>query len=161
MEVQEEDEDGQQNADGTTQFGEPYIYNFIQNLLLILGFTVIGRRRLMQLLQHPDIGRLLRLAGHDDIQFDSDEEDNGPDLRWRAPRARPDPDRFPKVPSEQGTELMNSGTFGSNEAHTVTSSDRSTIGKKKRLALRILDRELAIDSPAKRKLNQRLMAQVS
>lgn len=56
---------------------------------------------------------------------------------------------------------MNSGTFGSNEAHVVTSNDRNSIGKKKKLALRILDRELAIESPAKQKLNQRLMAQVS
>ena len=55
---------------------------------------------------------------------------------------------------------MNSGVFGSSEAYTVTSNDRGSIGKKKKLAMRILDRELAIESPAKQKLNQRLMAQV-
>jgi WD repeat-containing protein 23 len=97
---------------------------------------------------------------HDD--FDDDEEEDGNfDPRWRRRRRqRPDPNRFPKVPSAEGAELMNSGVFGSNEAHTVTSNERNSIGKKKKLALRILDRELAVESPARQRLNQRLMAQV-
>ncbi|KAL2065419.1 hypothetical protein VTL71DRAFT_3089 [Oculimacula yallundae] len=120
---------------------------------------IIGRRRLMQLLQHPDVGRLFRFVQNgDDDDDDDDDEEFAP--RWRrARRAKPDPNRFPKVPSDRGTELMQSGTFGSNEAHAVTSNDRSSIGKKKKLTMRILDRELAINSPAKQKLNQRLMAQ--
>ncbi|KAL5331480.1 hypothetical protein ACEPPN_001011 [Leptodophora sp. 'Broadleaf-Isolate-01'] len=161
LEVQEEVEGGGQTPADITQFSEPYIYNFIQNLLLILGFTVIGRRRLMQLLQNSDVGRLLRFAAQNGFDEDEDDDDDGGFApRWRrSRRTRPDPNRFPKVPSDRGTELMNSGTFGSNEAHVVTSNDRNSIGKKKKLALRILDRELAIESPAKQKLNQRLMAQ--
>ncbi len=157
--VEEEEEEDEQAANPNTQLRELYTYNFIQNLLLILGFTVIRQRRLMQLLRNSEIGRLFRLTEDD---FD---DDNGDDdtfsPRWRRSRRhRPDPNRFPKVPSDEGTELMNSGLFGSNEAHSVTSNDRNSIGKKKKLALRILDRELAIESPAKQRLNQRLMAQV-
>lgn len=89
---------------------------------------------------------------------DDDDEDFSPYRRRR--RERPDPNRFPKVPSEKGAELMNSGDFGSNEAQTVTSNEQHNIGKKKKLAMRILDRELAVESPAKQRLNNRLMAQV-
>ena len=121
----------------------------------------------MQLIQNSGVERLLRLGAgpydddsdEDDDDYQEEEEEFAP--RWRRYRRRkPDPNRFPKVPSDEGTELMNSGVFGSSEAYTVTSNDRGSIGKKKKLAMRILDRELAIESPAKQKLNQRLMAQV-
>jgi len=126
---------------------------------------IIGQRRLMQLIQNSGVERLLRLGAgpyddsdEDDDDYQEEEEEFAP--RWRRYRRRkPDPNRFPKVPSDEGTELMNSGVFGSSEAYTVTSNDRGSIGKKKKLAMRILDRELAIESPAKQKLNQRLMAQ--
>lgn len=99
---------------------------------------------------------------HDDDEFDVDDEDGEDGPMWRRRRRRPpaDPTRFPKVPSDEGTELMNSGTFGSNEEESVNLSERGSIGKKKKLARRILDRELATDSHAKQRLNQRLMAQV-
>lgn len=161
VEIQEEveDEEEEEATNPNTQLRELYTYNFIHNLLLILGFTVIRQRRLMQLLRNSEVGRLFRLTEDD---FDDDDDNDGDfNPRWRRTRRhRPDPNRFPKIPSDEGTELMNSGIFGSNEAHTVTSNDRNSIGKKKKLALRILDRELAIESPAKQRLNQRLMAQV-
>ncbi|KAI9740957.1 MAG: hypothetical protein M1818_004563 [Claussenomyces sp. TS43310] len=65
-----------------------------------------------------------------------------------------DPDRFPVVPSDKGTELMNSGNFGTSELQ----STNSMINKKK-LARRILDRELGTEDGSRRKANQRLMAQ--
>jgi DDB1- and CUL4-associated factor 11 len=104
---------------------------------------------------------LFRFA-HDDDEFEVNDEDGeyGP-MRMRSRRRLPlDPNRFPKVPSDEGTELMNSGTFGSNEEDSINMSERGSMGKKKKLARRILDRELAIDSHAKQRLNQRLMAQV-
>ncbi|KAG9240177.1 WD40-repeat-containing domain protein [Calycina marina] len=78
--------------------------------------------------------------------------------RFRSRRRREplDPNRFPKIPSDEGTELMNSGQFGSSEAEKLREGEM-IIGKK--LARRILDREIAIESTAKRELNQRLMAQ--
>lgn len=71
----------------------------------------------------------------------------------RSERTRElDPDRFPKVPSEKGRELMNSGTFGANDMP-------SSITTKKRLARRILDRELGIGNRTDHRINQGLMAQ--
>jgi WD repeat-containing protein 23 len=113
----------------------------------------------MRLLQHSELGRIFRLAADEGIDDEDDDADFNP--RWRRRRRpKPDPNRFPKVPSDEGMELMNSGIFGSNEAQMVSSSDRNAIGKNKRLAMRVLDRELATESYAKRKVNQRLMAQV-
>lgn len=70
--------------------------------------------------------------------------------RARFPRAP----IFPKVPSERGRELMNSGTFGANDVS-------SPLGKKKQIARRILDRELGIGGRSYRRMNQGVIAQVS
>ena len=120
----------------------------------------------MRLLANSEIGRLFHFAVDDD-EFeegldDDDELDGDFNHLWRRRRKRtkPDSNRFPKVPSDKGTELMNSGTFGSNEVQTVKTGDTKNISKKKKLARRILDRELATEIYAKQKVNQRLMAQV-
>ena len=159
VEIEEAGPTGTTAADD--ERSEPQIYILIQTLLLIFRFAVARQRReVMRLLQHSELGRIFQLAANEE---DPDDEDDDADFnpRWRRRRRpKPDPNRFPKVPSDEGTELMNSGIFGSNEAQTVSSSDRSGIGKKKRLAMRVLDRELATESYAKRKVNQRLMAQV-
>jgi WD repeat-containing protein 23 len=155
------EEAGPPNAtEADAERSEPYIFILIQTLLLIFRFAVARQRReVMRLLQHSELGRIFRLAADDEIDDDDDDADFNP--RWRRRRRpKPDPNRFPKVPSDEGTELMNSGIFGSNEAQMVSSSDRNSIGKKKRLAMRVLERELATESYAKRKVNQRLMAQV-
>lgn len=69
-------------------------------------------------------------------------------------RTRPDPNRFPKVPSVEGEKLMHSGEFGTSELST-----NSSVTSKKKLARRVLDRELGSEEGARRKTNQRLMAQ--
>jgi len=112
------------------------------------------------LLATSELGRLFRFAEEDDEFEENGSGEYGTTWRRRRRRPPPDPDRFPKVPSHEGTELMSSGTFGSNEEDTIYKSERGTIGKKKKLARRILDRELATESHAKQRLNQRLMAQV-
>ena len=63
-----------------------------------------------------------------------------------------DPDRFEKAPSKVGTELMNSGIFG----------DPVYLDKlmKKRLASRILDREIAGGTHYKRCFLNKNLAQV-
>lgn len=66
----------------------------------------------------------------------------------RRLRHPPDPDRFPKVPSDEGTELMNSGAFGS--------TDRTATRQQKKLARRILDRELGVGN---QRINRDAMAQ--
>jgi len=96
-----------------------------------------------------------------EVQHEGDEIDGEFNLLWRRRRrTEPDSNRFPKVPSDKGTELMNSGAFGSNEVQTGKTGDTNNISKRKKLARRILDRELAMESHAKQKLNHKLMAQV-
>jgi hypothetical protein len=109
------------------------------------------RVRILHMLARSELGRFWLRTVDDD-----DDEDLGRyGLRRRRRRDRPNPNRFPKVPSDEGTTLMNSGTFGANEIKSFNS-----ITRKKRLARRILDRELGIDSGPTRKVNQQLMAQV-
>ncbi|KAI6711039.1 WD domain-containing protein [Diplocarpon mali] len=165
IEVQIEEEVNEEAEDPPTPnqaLREHYTINFFQKLLLIiLGFTVMRRQRLVQLLQNAGVGGLLQLP---DDELDDDEDDNYDNAhfnpRWRPRRRnRLDPNRFPKVPSDKGIELMNSGTFGSSEAYPAAVEGRNNIERKKRLTLRVLERELAMESPAKQRLNQRLMAQ--
>ncbi len=114
--------------------------------------------------------RLVQLSAGGRARFldelgEEGEEDNDLSVIARLVRGEggappPDPNRFPKVPSEPGAALMDSGIFGSDEAQSISSGERNNMAKKKKLARRILDRELAISSPTRQKLNQRLMAQV-
>jgi len=123
--------------------------------------TIRQRRQVMRLLANSEIGRLFHFARDDNDWEDLDEDDDdlqNPIFRRRRRRQRPDPDRFPKIPSDNGMELMNSGTFGSNEVQIIDSG--ASRKKKKNLARRILDRELAAEGYAQQRVNQRLMAQV-
>ncbi|KIN07661.1 hypothetical protein OIDMADRAFT_108451 [Oidiodendron maius Zn] len=149
--------------DDTTQRerSEPYfIFTLFQTLLLIFRFEAARQRRqILRLLANSEIRRLFRFATDDDEfdDVDEDDEDFNNYLSGRRRRAeRLDPDRFPKVPSDEGIELMNSGVFGSNEVPAVNSINHS---RKKKLAMRILDRELATEGYAQQRVNQRLMAQ--
>lgn len=90
---------------------------------------------------HADLGQL----------FDDDDAD----LIWGRNRRRRqtlDPDRFPKIPSDEGTALMTSGTFGATDRLEQPLLKE----KKKTLARRILNRELGI---SQRGLDQRIVAQ--
>jgi WD repeat-containing protein 23 len=155
------EEDGHAERDATeTERSEPYyISTCIRILLLILRFAAARQRRqVMRLLANSEIGRLFHFATNDDdLDGIDDDELNNSLFRRRRRRTRPDPNRFPKVPSDEGTELMNSGTFGSNEVQMTNSVN---IPPPKKLARRILDRELATEDYAHQKVNQRLMAQV-
>lgn len=85
--------------------------------------------------------------------FDDEGEDDD-DNPWSSGRRRPreplDPNRFPKVPSEEGRKLMESGVFGAFDPREPDT---------KRLARRILDRELGLGSRGSRNVAQNLMAQ--
>ncbi|KAL8413634.1 hypothetical protein RB594_005048 [Gaeumannomyces avenae] len=72
----------------------------------------------------------------------------------RRQRTPPDPNRFPKVPNDNGIELMNSGVFGSTGLAVSPN-----VPAPKGLARRILDRELGLGDYWDRRLNQDLMAQ--
>jgi WD repeat-containing protein 23 len=102
-------------------------------------------------LSRAQIMALLRGHGlrHALFHTSDDDDERIPTARRRRPP--PDPNRFPKVPSAAGRELMESGLFGS--------VDRSFTGRKQ-LARRMLDRELGLGDRFSRRTNQDLMAQV-
>lgn len=89
------------------------------------------------------------------LSDDNDDDEDDDEFAWGPRRSRQplDPNRFPKVPSERGTELMHSGTFGASEVG-------STLRSKKRIARRLLDRELGLGDAARRRVNQGMMTQV-
>ena len=84
----------------------------------------------------------------DDPEGDAEFLAEWPRRRRRTPK---DPNRFPKVPSEQGLKLMRSGVFGANDYNRRA---------KKHLARRMLERELATGSLDDRKRNNDLITQV-
>ncbi|KAK4453514.1 WD40-repeat-containing domain protein [Podospora aff. communis PSN243] len=102
------------------------------------GPNFLTHRQLLALLRGHDLGQVI----FDDNEF----------IGWSSRRRRnpADPNRFPKVPSDEGRKLMESGVFG---AFDPREPDR------KRLARRILDRELGLGDVAKRRTNKQLMAQ--
>ena len=59
--------------------------------------------------------------------------------------------QFPKVPSDEGRKLMESGVFGTYDRR---------MPNRKALARRLLDRELGLSGWSGQKVNQGLMAQV-
>ena len=163
-EIEVEIEEAADDLDPETENerSELLTFTFIHIIWLILRFVAARQQRqVIRLLRNSEIGRLFHLAAVDDDFEDDDDDDADLNPVWRRRRRRtkPDPNRFPKVPSDEGKELMNSGTFGFNEVQTVNSGDRNNIGKKK-LARRILDRELATVGYAQQRVNHRLMAQV-
>jgi DDB1- and CUL4-associated factor 11 len=157
VEIEEEPNNLEETQAENAERSEPYMFTLLQILLLISQFAVARtRRRVLRLLQNSEIGRIFRFAPDDDDE-DEDEDWNP---RWARRRQRPDPNRFPKIPSDAGTELMNSGLFGANPAQAITSREKLSLGKKKKLAWRIMERELAVGNFATEKLNNRLLAQV-
>lgn len=118
-------------------------------LTIYLALDMAQRVRILRLLASSELGRLFMRTA------DEDDDDEPHFFRRRNRRARPDPNRFPKVPSDRGTQLMNFGNFGASEVRSF-----KNITQKKKLARRILDRELGIDIGARKILNQQLMAQV-
>ncbi|KAI0540395.1 WD40-repeat-containing domain protein [Xylaria digitata] len=129
---------------------ERRVLNIIANVSRRAG--LLSRGELLSLIRNRNVSSLLH--------GDEDDEDGGHDddiyeghfgRRMRR-RRHLDPNRFPKVPSEKGIELMNSGTFG---AHDIS----SPLKKKKQLARRILNRELGIGDRSYRRMTQGVIAQ--
>lgn len=139
----DEDEEGETTAAGDTeQRGHDAQTLFFQRHLLSLVRDPRGglqQRRILDLLRRANLGHLFA---------DDEELLNSLDDSRRQPR---DPNRFPKVPSDKGRELMSSGVFGRNEM--------SRLRTKKKLARRLLDRELGLGTKSAREANQSAMAQ--
>ena len=112
----------------------------------------------MALLRGSDLTQIL-------MQADGEDEDDTWENARRARRRALDPNRFPKVPSDKGRELMDSGVFGHPSETPAAAGGRgkdkgANVSHRKAVARRVLDRELGIGDGAFRRMNQALMAQV-
>lgn len=86
------------------------------------------------------------------VDDDDDDEDYYPGMRTRRrPNRTAVP--FPKIPSDEGRELMESGVFGTNER------PESSMRPRKRLARKILERELGIGSSGRQRSINMLASQ--
>ncbi|GAP90185.1 putative wd repeat protein [Rosellinia necatrix] len=144
VETGDEGHGGETSEEASAEQGaiERRVINLIANVGRRAG--LVSQREILNLLRGRNLGILLR--GDDD---DDGGGRWGPRLRGRRPL---DPNRFPKVPSDEGRELMNSGTFGANDIS-------SPLRKRKQLARRILERELGTGDRSYRRMNQGVIAQ--
>lgn len=144
----DDDEEGEQGGEATegTQGTDTERIAVQQRLINLISRRtgLLSRRQVLDFLRRSNLGHLVFGEG--------EEDDDEFAFGFRRQRRRVGPERFPKVPSDKGRELMNSGTFGANDI-------RSPIKSQKRIARRILDRELGIGTRAGRQINQGIMAQ--
>jgi DDB1- and CUL4-associated factor 11 len=93
--------------------------------------------------------------GDDDDDDDDDDFGYG-GLRTRRRRQRPQPkgDRFPKLPSEEGMALMNSGIYGQRDTHLDIRRKR-----RRTVAERLLWRRLGLEARSSMKRQNNLLAQ--
>ncbi|KAI9757359.1 MAG: Sec61p translocation complex subunit [Chaenotheca gracillima] len=91
---------------------------------------------------------------------DDDEEDPNAHiygrlgLRRRRPVTVPLEERYPKIPSDAGIELMNSGTFGSSDTYLEKAK-----AKQRKLANRLMKRELGLQGGGREKSANASIAQ--
>lgn len=111
----------------------------------------VTHAELIRLIQQTGAGGLERLLGA--IQNADDDNIGFPGFRVRT-RRDPFVSEFPEVPSSYGRQLMESGVFGTHERHA------NRIRKKKKLAARIMRRELGLESPGGQRSSTNLARQV-
>ncbi|KIX06224.1 uncharacterized protein Z518_04199 [Rhinocladiella mackenziei CBS 650.93] len=106
--------------------------------------------------------RLLGPSGRDLFADDDDDDDyEGPAYgifggRRRRRRPKPAGDRFPKVPSENGKALMNSGNYGNRDEFVdIQRKRRRTVSE------RLMWRRLGLDARSSMRRQNRLIAQDS
>jgi len=166
---EEDDEDDDENEDegDVTEEGEAHMHR---------RPIILSREEILRLLGHAGLGRIFATGftprsalqrrpfddDDDDEEEDEEEDDSDPGTgydpigpagtsgRRRRPRGA---NLFEKVPSEQGQELMQTGTFGSNVRNV------DTIQRKKKLASAIMRRELGLGSDGRQKNATRLLKQ--
>jgi len=112
--------------------------------------------------------RRQQAADDDDAEDDDDDDDMAVYLGYGGHRLRRNRrefhgDRYPKIPSEEGQKLMTSGTFGHSDvcAHSACGQplEQSTLRKRKRLARRVLDREMGVENRGRMRALNGLAAQ--
>ncbi|KAI0475785.1 WD40 repeat-like protein [Xylariaceae sp. FL0804] len=148
VQLETADEDGEGEGSQLPDAEQLAVQQRLVNLISNRRAGLLSPRALRDFLRRSHLNHVL--FDEDDADADAYAEHNW-SLNERRRRAR-DPDRFPKVPSEKGRELMDSGRFGANDVS-------SPIRTRKRLARRILDRELGVGDRGYGRVNQKAMAQ--
>jgi WD repeat-containing protein 23 len=149
--------------------------------------VVVTQQQILQLLSHAGIRGILQPSagpttrsqgvrrhvhldedGEEDAEDDEDDDDDESYLGYGGRRTRQrrrafTGDRYPPIPSKEGKELMESGTFGNNDRceHTACGLpfSQETLGKRKRLSRRMLDREMGIENRGRARVLNGLAAQ--
>lgn len=145
--------------EGTIEVACPHSYSHLLLLLLRLWTLIIAvsAARLLNLLASNGLRHILHYNGlHDANVVEEDEDDyEFGFFGYRRRARRSGGQQFPKVPSEEGEQLMGSGDFGSNP-HYV---DR--LKKRKRaLATKIMWRELGVDVSGPQRRDMQSITQV-
>ncbi|KIH91285.1 WD repeat-containing protein 23 [Sporothrix brasiliensis 5110] len=154
-EEDEDDEDEEEDDNDDIDEGRPVPY--------------LTRRQLNIMLQGETLHNVLLSVTDWGGGFDIDAFTNS---RRRRQQLR-DPNRFPKVPSEEGRKLMDSGVFGSTERPRKVyptifdnmASDNHSLhtkieARRRPVSLRLLDRELGLgQTQADRTLGKNMIAQ--
>jgi WD repeat-containing protein 23 len=115
----------------------------------------VTRDQILRLLGHSGLRNMLtsRVGGQLFGADDSDDEEAASHM-WRRNPRRKGAMEFEKVPSEEGQKLMASGTFGANERAV------DSIQKKKKIASRLLRREMGLGSYGRQRARSSLLRQV-
>ena len=121
----------------------------------------VSRTHIMQLLGHAGLRRIFADHGGAGVRVtlgdddDNNLEDGYGGLARRRRRPKSTTSQLPKIPSEEGEKLMESGVFGSNEYYQDVLKKRKT-----KLARRLMSRELGIKGDYSQRANA-LISQVS
>lgn len=134
----DDDEDGEGGGTAHVETAIP--------LAALLRSGGLNGRQILELIQGYGVGGL----GEDD---DDDMDDLPWGMRRRRRRAPKDPNRFPKVPSDEGIKLQRSGVFGANDV------DQHNRRVRKHIARRMLERELGLGDASSRRQNNDLLTQ--
>jgi WD repeat-containing protein 23 len=152
----DEEEDEEAEAEGADGAPRP-VYITREQIMQLLGHAGLGRIFASDLTPRAARRMNLRAMAEDDGDEQDDDRGTGYDsistgrsLRNRGPRGRA---AFSKVPSEQGQELMNGGSFGSSPR------SEDTVKRKKKLAYDIMRRSLGLGSEGRQKNATRLLKQ--
>ncbi|KAK4540622.1 hypothetical protein LTR36_009052 [Oleoguttula mirabilis] len=175
-ESEEQEEDGGQEGEGSRT---PQATASTARAQQATQTITITQQQILQLLSHAGIRGIFqptagattrsqaRRANAQHVELPEDEDDETPDgedddmgdaylgygARRRRARRPVVGDRYPKIPSEEGQKLMASGTFGTNDRcdHTACGEPFSdnTMRKRRKLARRMLDREMGLSSPGR------------
>ncbi|KAI1463706.1 WD40 repeat-like protein [Daldinia caldariorum] len=142
VQIEDDDEDdGHEDGSPLPEAERVAVQQRLINLISSRRTGLLSQRQVLDFLRRSNLGHLV---------FGEDDDDEF--VPYRRRRRQLDPNRFPKVPSEEGRKLVDSGMFGVKEI-------QPSIASKKQIARRILDRELGIGTRRTRKINQGMMAQ--